>query len=344
MAYDPVTHAHSAPGRRMPGNKQHWYRSQQGDRWHGNRAAPGVDCNPVAKCARKERGNSSSEPAPASLVQGCHPRTPYRGKRWQGSAPGHASANQNRKRPRSVSSDWHGAPRPSFAEKMAQAHHASASAEKGKTKNHRSVATWTVVREGEAISYCARSRWRDQSRPLRGEDPLSVPPPFRGLTMDTREDHKAPGERASDERAVCVRCKAPIANTDSAGIKQECGFGGADNARNSPPLASDTSGCSKPGISSDVEAAVRTLLLQRPDLLKPGAADILSDGHPELKTSTLPCDMHAGRSQDEVPTPPRLVFPPGDAEPEPGVLTLLNVDGLVSGYVLDIDVMLGGKG
>lgn len=329
----------------MPGNKHHWYRSQQDDRWHGNRAAPGVDRNPVAKYARKEWGNSSSELAPTSLVQGCHPRTPHRGKHWKGSASGHASANQSRKRPRSVSSDWNGAQRPSFAEKMAQVYPASVSAGERKIKkNRRTVATWTVVREGEAISYCARSRWRDQSRPLRGEDPLTVPPPFRGLTMDTREDQKSPGERASDERAVCVRCKAPIVNTDSGGIKKEGGFGGADNACSSPPLASDTSGCSKPGTSSDVEAAVRTLLLQRPDLLKPGAADILSDGHPELKTSTLSSDVLPGQSQDEVPRPPRLVFPPGGAEPEPGVLTLLNIGGLVSGYVLDIDVMLGGKG
>lgn len=166
--------------------------------------------------------------------------------------------------------------------------------------------------------------------------------------MDAKEeDEKAPGERASDEKAVCARCKAPIESTDSGVIKreelQEGALGGTDEDNNAPTLCNISVGTT-PGISSDVEAAVRTLLLQRPDLLKPGAADILSGGHPELKSSTLSSDVDIERFQDAVPRPPRLILPPGDAEPEPGVVTLLNIDGLVSGYVLDIDVMLGGRG
>ncbi|KAH9376459.1 hypothetical protein HPB48_019426 [Haemaphysalis longicornis] len=58
------------------------------------------------------------------------------------------------------------------------------------TKKLRSAATWTVVADGAAVSYCARSRWRDQARAERGTT-------RRGAATVPRLDAGGSGRRAA---------------------------------------------------------------------------------------------------------------------------------------------------
>lgn len=120
---------------------------------------------------------------------------------------------------------------------------------------YRSAATWTVVHSGRPVSWASRSRWSSQPRPLRGMDPASVPPPFRGVTMQDRHpaDPLLPYTE-EERRALCPSCGVPIIHR-SAHLRGPLHQARAEQARSSRAT------------ESDVAAALALIRRLRPELL-----------------------------------------------------------------------------
>ncbi|KAH9384769.1 hypothetical protein HPB48_026782 [Haemaphysalis longicornis] len=83
------------------------------------------------------------------------------------------------------------------------------------TKKLLSAATWTVVADGAAVSYCARSRVRDQAQPERRDDLHGVPPPCRGLMLVERDDEPPPALTKGERRALCSTFGALVVSLDA---------------------------------------------------------------------------------------------------------------------------------
>ncbi|KAH9379633.1 hypothetical protein HPB48_020042 [Haemaphysalis longicornis] len=179
------------------------------------------------------------------------------------------------------------------------------------TKKLRSAATWTVVVDGAAVSYCTRSRWRNQARPERGDDLEGVPPPFRGLTLAERDDQPQPAFSEKERRALCATCRTLVVSWDAHRIGALHLERTARKERVARAAAAGAAGLgwSAPyGLTAAFEeAAVRVLMATRPDLLTAAERGLVS-GEP------LECAATQGLAGGR----PALVAPPiGAPDPAP---------------------------
>ncbi|XP_064488330.1 uncharacterized protein K02A2.6-like [Ornithodoros turicata] len=73
-----------------------------------------------------------------------------------------------------------------------------------------SVATWTIIHNGQPVTWASRSRWNNQPRPLRGDDLARTPAPFLGHTLAERHpsDPLQP-LTAEERRLLCPVCRVP---------------------------------------------------------------------------------------------------------------------------------------
>lgn len=172
-----------------------------------------------------------------------------------------------------------------------------------------------MVADGAAVSYCARSRWRDQARPERGDDPEGVPPPFRGLTLAERDDEPPPAFSEDERRALCGTCGTLVVSWDAHRIGALHLERTARSQRAARAAAAGAAGLrwSAPsGLTAGLEeAAVRVLMATRPDLLTAVARGLVS-GEP------LECAASQGLAGGR----PALVAPPIGA-PDPAPRSLL---------------------
>ncbi|CAN7942786.1 unnamed protein product [Ixodes pacificus] len=112
------------------------------------------------------------------------------------------------------------------------------------------VATWTT-RDGQRdLHFVSRQRWRDQPRPVHDTPGVEVPPPFLGHTLP-------PFELAPDLQDPCWLCRVPVVHreTHEASPRHQELFRAMG-----PPTC--------------VEAALRLLQRDRPDLLAPAAREL----------------------------------------------------------------------
>lgn len=165
--------------------------------------------------------------------------------------------------------------------------------------------------DGVAVSYCARSRWRDQARPERGDDLLGVPPPFCGLTLAERDDEPPPAFSEEERRALCSTCGTLVVSWDAHRIGALHLERTARNERAARAAAAGAAGLfrSEPsGLTAGLEeAAVRVLMATRPDLLTAAARGLVF-GEP------------SGGAADPGPAggPPAFIAPPiGAPDPAP---------------------------
>lgn len=125
-----------------------------------------------------------------------------------------------------------------------------------RTPLRKTVATWTVISDGHPVSWASRSRWTSQPRPRRGTDPLKVPAPFTGLTLEER--HPADPTVAltpEEQRALCPLCAVPEVHrtTHRRGALHQSRLEAARQARAS---------------QEDVAAALALIRQRRPELLR----------------------------------------------------------------------------
>lgn len=130
---------------------------------------------------------------------------------------------------------------------------------------HRTVATWTIVSSGQPVPWASRSRWASQPRPLRGADPSSVPPPFRGATLDDRHPADPLQPFTEEERqGLCATCGVPVIHR-STHLRGPLHRVRTDMARTARARTTSIT-------EYDLAAAVALIQRHRPELLLPPRA------------------------------------------------------------------------
>ncbi|CAN7978403.1 unnamed protein product, partial [Ixodes persulcatus] len=152
------------------------------------------------------------------------------------------------------------------------------------------VATWTTWDGQRDLHFVSRQRWRDQPRPVHDTPGVEVPPPFLGHTLP-------PFELAPDLQDPCWLCRVPVVHLDTHQA----------SPRHQELLRAV-------GPPTCVEAALRLLQRDRPDLLAPAARELPEEGAtPAAAAAASTAASAATAGSDPLPLP--LVPLPCSAEP-----------------------------
>ncbi|CAN8016958.1 unnamed protein product, partial [Ixodes persulcatus] len=116
------------------------------------------------------------------------------------------------------------------------------------------VATWTTWDGQRDLHFVSHQRWRDQPRPVHDTPGVEVPPPFMGHTLP-------PFELAPDLQDPCWLCRVPVVHLETHHA----------SPRHQELLRAV-------GPPTCVEAALRLLPRDRPDLLAPAARELPEEG------------------------------------------------------------------
>lgn len=175
------------------------------------------------------------------------------------------------------------------------------------------------------MSYCARSRWRDQARPERGDDLQEMLLLFRGLTLQERDEEPPPSFTAEERRALFTTCGTLVLHWCAHKIgalhserksraKRMMGAAGAAAACSvSRPLPASS------GLHAGLEeAAVRVLLASRPGLLQECPVSLgLPSGQSEFLVTHLKAPDPAPRG---LRPPSRTAGQPASTPPPPAMV------------------------
>ncbi|CAN7978384.1 unnamed protein product, partial [Ixodes persulcatus] len=127
------------------------------------------------------------------------------------------------------------------------------------------VATWTTWDGQRDLHFVSRQRWRDQPRPVHDTPGVEVPPPFLGHTLP-------PFELAPDLQDPCWLCRVPVVHLETHEA----------SPRHQELLRAV-------GPPTCVEAALRLLQRDRPDLLTPAARELPEEGGHSCSRCRHPC-------------------------------------------------------
>ncbi|CAN7978450.1 unnamed protein product [Ixodes persulcatus] len=166
------------------------------------------------------------------------------------------------------------------------------------------VATWTTWDGQRDLHFVSRQRWRDQPRPVHDTPGVEVPPPFLGHTLP-------PFELAPELQDPCWLCRVPVVHLETHEA----------SPRHQELLRAV-------GPPTCVEAALRLLQRDRPDLLTPAARELPEEGATPAAAAATPAATAAASTAAAAastaasaatagsdPLPPPLVPLPCSAEP-----------------------------
>ncbi|CAN8020903.1 unnamed protein product [Ixodes persulcatus] len=157
--------------------------------------------------------------------------------------------------------------------------------------------SWTTWDGQRDLHFVSRQRWRDQPRPVHDTPGVEVPPPFLGHTLP-------PLELAPDLQDPCWLCRVPVVHLET---------------HEASPRYQEL--LRAVGPPTCVEAALRLLQRDRPDLLTPAARELPEEGAtPAAATATLAATAAASTAATAATAvsdllPPPLVPLPCSAEP-----------------------------
>ncbi|KAG0428009.1 hypothetical protein HPB47_024983 [Ixodes persulcatus] len=155
----------------------------------------------------------------------------------------------------------------------------------------------------QTVGYASHARWRDQCRPSRGANPSEVRPPFRGLTLADRDDEPPAVYTAEEEAALCPVCHVLVV-CQEAHTRGKLHTESDQRKKDAAAAAAATEG--------DIEAALKLLRRERPELLTPAPRWAPHTIHTSVPVSSVA----------PLPSPPTLrappVFPSPPCFPVPG--------------------------
>ncbi|KAM7287669.1 WAS/WASL-interacting protein family member 2-like [Ixodes scapularis] len=158
------------------------------------------------------------------------------------------------------------------------------------------VATWTTWDGQRDLHFVSRQRWRDQPRPVHDTPGVEVPPPFLGHTLPAFE-------LAPDLQDPCWLCRVPVVHRETHEA----------SPRHQELLRAV-------GPPTCVEAALRLLQRDRPDLLAPAARELPEEGPPLQPPPPLPLPPRPPPPRSRTRCRPRWRHSP--ARPNPSRLRL----------------------
>ncbi|KAM7285214.1 WAS/WASL-interacting protein family member 2-like [Ixodes scapularis] len=155
------------------------------------------------------------------------------------------------------------------------------------------VATWTTWDGQRDLHFVSRQRWRDQPRPVHDTPGVEVPPPFLGHTLPTFE-------LAPDLQDPCWLCRVPVVHRETHEA----------SPRHQELLRAV-------GPPTCVEAALRLLQRDRPDLLAPAARELPEEGATSAASTAAASTAATAATAVSDTLPPPLAPLACPAEPLP---------------------------
>ncbi|KAM7282020.1 WAS/WASL-interacting protein family member 2-like [Ixodes scapularis] len=155
------------------------------------------------------------------------------------------------------------------------------------------VATWTTWDGQRDLHFVSRQRWRDQPRPVHDTPGVEVPPPFLGHTLPAFE-------LAPDLQDPCWLCRVPVVHRETHEA----------SPRHQELLRAV-------GHPTCVEAALRLVQRDRPDLLAPAARELPEEGATSAASTAAASTAATAATAVSDTLPPPLVPLACPAEPLP---------------------------
>lgn len=155
------------------------------------------------------------------------------------------------------------------------------------------MATWTTWDGQRDLHFVSRQRWRDQPRPVHDTPGVEVPPPFLGHTLPAFE-------LAPDLQDPCWLCRVPVVHRETHEA----------SPRHQELLRAV-------GPPTCVEAALRLLQRDRPDLLAPAARELPEEGATSAASTAAASTAATAATAVSDTLPPPLAPLACPAEPLP---------------------------